>query len=216
MPAAKSLRSCRKISDEPLKTCPDCSGQLTKLISRTSFQLKGTGWYVTDYARKPESQPKSEGESKPAADSKSGAEAKSGAESKPAAESSGSGTGSRQRQPAVGLRLQERKESFLSKSLSCCFRVGYRVSSSRNCAPHRRRGPSPRATVPEKSAGKGSPRPGFRHGERTRCRLPIAGRPAGDAAAGGSGWRNPRLWTGGTRPARRGEESGWSTGYRRA
>ena len=84
----KVLEVMQKFSDEPLKTCPDCSGQLTKLISRTSFQFKGTGWYVTDYARKPESQPKSEGESKPAADSKSGAE------SKPAAESSGSGTGS--------------------------------------------------------------------------------------------------------------------------
>ena len=90
----KVLEVMQKFSDEPLKTCLDCSGQLTKLISRTSFQFKGTGWYVTDYARKPESQPKSEGESKPATDSKSGAEAKSGAESKPAAESSGSGTGS--------------------------------------------------------------------------------------------------------------------------
>ena len=90
----KVLEVMQKFSDEPLKTCPDCSGQLTKLISRTSFQFKGTGWYVTDYARKPESQPKSEGESRPAADSKSGAEAKSGAESKPAAESSGSGSGS--------------------------------------------------------------------------------------------------------------------------
>ena len=84
----KVLEVMQKFSDEPLKTCPDCSGQLTKLISRTSFQFKGTGWYVTDYARKPESQPKSEGDSKPAADSKSGAEAK------PAAESSGSGSGS--------------------------------------------------------------------------------------------------------------------------
>ena len=89
----KVIEVMQKISDEPLKTCPDCSGQLTKLISRTSFQLKGTGWYVTDYARKPESQPKSEGESKPATDSKSGAEAKAGAESKPAADSSGTGSG---------------------------------------------------------------------------------------------------------------------------
>ncbi|MDE2755486.1 MAG: zinc ribbon domain-containing protein [Acidobacteriota bacterium] len=90
----KVLEVMQKFSDEPLKTCPDCSGQLTKLISRTSFQFKGTGWYVTDYARKPESQPKSEGESKPAAESKPGAEAKSGAESKPVAESPGSDTGS--------------------------------------------------------------------------------------------------------------------------
>ena len=88
----KVLEFMQKFSDEPLKTCPDCSGQLTKLISRTSFQFKGTGWYVTDYARKPES--KSEGESKPAADAKSGSEPNAGAESKPAAESTGSGTGS--------------------------------------------------------------------------------------------------------------------------
>ena len=82
----KVLEVMQKFSDEPLKTCPECSGQLTKLISRTSFQFKGTGWYVTDYARKPEPKPKSEAESKTAAESKTGAE------SKPGAESSGSGT----------------------------------------------------------------------------------------------------------------------------
>ena len=39
-------------SDKPLKTCKSCSGKLHKLISRSSFHLKGTGWYVTDYAGK--------------------------------------------------------------------------------------------------------------------------------------------------------------------
>lgn len=39
-------------SDKPLKTCRSCSGKLHKLISRSSFHLKGTGWYVTDYAGK--------------------------------------------------------------------------------------------------------------------------------------------------------------------
>ena len=38
--------------DKPLKKCKDCLGEVTKLISNCSFQLKGTGWYVTDYARK--------------------------------------------------------------------------------------------------------------------------------------------------------------------
>lgn len=33
-------------------TCPDCRGALKKLISNTSFVLKGTGWYKTDYAQK--------------------------------------------------------------------------------------------------------------------------------------------------------------------
>ena len=39
-------------SDKPLRTCRKCSGRLHKLISRSSFHLKGTGWYVTDYAGK--------------------------------------------------------------------------------------------------------------------------------------------------------------------
>ncbi|OPY64855.1 MAG: Zinc ribbon domain protein [Syntrophorhabdaceae bacterium PtaU1.Bin034] len=39
----------QKISDEPLKECQECKGQLNRLISMCSFQLKGTGWYVTDY-----------------------------------------------------------------------------------------------------------------------------------------------------------------------
>lgn len=41
----------QKFSDEPLKTCPDCEGVVTKLISMTSFSLKGTGWYATDYKK---------------------------------------------------------------------------------------------------------------------------------------------------------------------
>jgi len=42
----------QRIHDKPLKTCTHCGGGLEKLISRSSFQLKGAGWYVTDYARK--------------------------------------------------------------------------------------------------------------------------------------------------------------------
>lgn len=39
-----------KVTDEGPKNCLDCGGQIRKLISNTSFILKGTGWYVTDYA----------------------------------------------------------------------------------------------------------------------------------------------------------------------
>lgn len=42
----------QKVSDAPLTTCPHCSGQLSKLISHSAFHLKGSGWYVTDYADK--------------------------------------------------------------------------------------------------------------------------------------------------------------------
>ena len=42
----------QKFSDKPLVKCKRCSGKLHKLISHSSFHLKGTGWYVTDYANK--------------------------------------------------------------------------------------------------------------------------------------------------------------------
>jgi putative FmdB family regulatory protein len=43
----------QKISEAPLKRCPKCKGKVEKMVSRTSFVLKGSGWYATDYARKP-------------------------------------------------------------------------------------------------------------------------------------------------------------------
>ena len=43
----------QKVSDAPLKKCKKCRGKLEKIFSRTSFQLKGSGWYVTDYSNKP-------------------------------------------------------------------------------------------------------------------------------------------------------------------
>jgi putative FmdB family regulatory protein len=43
----------RKITDETMPDCEECtSANVKKLISQTSFILKGSGWYVTDYARK--------------------------------------------------------------------------------------------------------------------------------------------------------------------
>ena len=42
----------QKFSDPVVDTCPSCAGTVQKLISRSTFHLKGDGWYVTDYARK--------------------------------------------------------------------------------------------------------------------------------------------------------------------
>ncbi|MFH2064038.1 MAG: FmdB family zinc ribbon protein [Pseudomonadota bacterium] len=53
----------QKFSDKPLTTCSKCSGKLHKLISQSSFHLKGSGWYVTDYtsnAKKSETAAKSD------------------------------------------------------------------------------------------------------------------------------------------------------------
>jgi putative FmdB family regulatory protein len=48
----KIEEALQKFSDKPLTKCKSCSGKLTKLVSQSSFHLKGSGWYVTDYAAK--------------------------------------------------------------------------------------------------------------------------------------------------------------------
>ncbi len=42
----------QKFSDPPKKSCPECRAKVRKLISAPGIQFKGTGWYITDYARK--------------------------------------------------------------------------------------------------------------------------------------------------------------------
>lgn len=68
----KNFEFMQKISETPIKKCPECGGQLAKLISSPAFHLKGTGWYKTDYAssgtqtntKTPSSTQKDSGESK--------------------------------------------------------------------------------------------------------------------------------------------------------
>jgi len=43
----------QKFSDPPVEICPACGGSVRKLISSPAIQFKGSGWYITDYAKKP-------------------------------------------------------------------------------------------------------------------------------------------------------------------
>ena len=45
----KTFEVFQRITEEPLTKCKFCEGRVNRLISQCSFQLKGTGWYVTDY-----------------------------------------------------------------------------------------------------------------------------------------------------------------------
>ena len=45
----KVFEEVQKITDKPLAECSECGGALRKLITNTSFVLKGSGWYVTDH-----------------------------------------------------------------------------------------------------------------------------------------------------------------------
>ena len=42
----------QKFSDPPIDVCPSCGGPVKKLLSSPAIQFKGTGWYITDYAKK--------------------------------------------------------------------------------------------------------------------------------------------------------------------
>jgi len=42
----------QKFSDPHVKKCPDCGGPVEQVISAPAVQFKGSGWYVTDYAKK--------------------------------------------------------------------------------------------------------------------------------------------------------------------
>lgn len=42
----------QKFSDPPVEACPKCGSAVRKLVSSPAFQFKGSGWYVTDYAKK--------------------------------------------------------------------------------------------------------------------------------------------------------------------
>ena len=87
----------RKFSDPPVTNCPTCDGSVQKLLSSPAIQFKGTGWYITDYARKPSGgQAASEqaaGESKSESKEKTASEAKSkSGESSPASKSDSGGS----------------------------------------------------------------------------------------------------------------------------
>jgi putative FmdB family regulatory protein len=96
-----TFEQVRKFSDPPLEKCPTCGGPIEKLLSAPAIQFKGTGWYITDYARKGDGggkkdagSDKSSGSSeKPSSSSEkaSGGSSSSSSDSKPSGSSSGSG-----------------------------------------------------------------------------------------------------------------------------
>jgi predicted nucleic acid-binding Zn ribbon protein len=76
----------QKISEAPLKRCPSCRKRVIKLISNSSFHLKGSGWYVTDYARKG-SKKEEKPEAKDSSEAKTKTEKKAKSSEKPKAKS---------------------------------------------------------------------------------------------------------------------------------
>ncbi|MBN2242159.1 MAG: zinc ribbon domain-containing protein [Acidobacteria bacterium] len=74
----------QKVSDAPLRKCRKCGGALRKLISSPAIQFKGSGWYITDYAKK--SAPQEEAKSKEKAPAKESCTPAASSEAKPKSE----------------------------------------------------------------------------------------------------------------------------------
>lgn len=76
----------QRFSDPLVKKCPECGGKVEQVLSAPAVQFKGSGWYVTDYAKKPAGSSASKSES---SDGKSDSSKDSGKkDSKPKAETS--------------------------------------------------------------------------------------------------------------------------------
>ena len=66
----------QKFSDKPVKKCPECGGRVEQTISAPAVQFKGSGWYVTDYAKKSGTAASSDGGSKDSKETKKDDKAK--------------------------------------------------------------------------------------------------------------------------------------------
>ena len=85
------FETIRKFSDPPIDTCPRCGQPVRKLQASPAIQFKGSGWYVTDYARK-ESSPKAKSEAVTKEGESAGADSAAQGEKKPAAADSSAST----------------------------------------------------------------------------------------------------------------------------
>ena len=60
----------QKFSDKPIRKCPECGSRVEQVVSAPAVQFKGSGWYVTDYAKKSPGSASSESGSKDTKESK--------------------------------------------------------------------------------------------------------------------------------------------------
>ncbi|MGE3538502.1 MAG: FmdB family zinc ribbon protein [Candidatus Tectimicrobiota bacterium] len=83
----------QKFSDPPAENCPTCSGSVHKLISRSAFHLKGSGWYVTDYGKNGSANGKGTSKNGTEGGESKGSESPSSSESSSSTSSSSSSSG---------------------------------------------------------------------------------------------------------------------------
>jgi putative FmdB family regulatory protein len=92
---ASKFERIQKFSDPPVEICPKCGGGVRKLLSSPAIQFKGSGWYITDYAKKSASKNDTGKSSSSSSDSASGGTSSSSSDGGGSGTSSGSESGSK-------------------------------------------------------------------------------------------------------------------------
>jgi putative FmdB family regulatory protein len=78
-----TFEKIQKFSDPPVKKCPECGGPVEQLLSAPAVQFKGSGWYVTDYARQGSEKSKTADSPSASSSEKDGAKPAEKSEAKP-------------------------------------------------------------------------------------------------------------------------------------
>jgi putative FmdB family regulatory protein len=91
---SEKLEAIQKFSDEPFTICPHCGGALKKLISSPAIKFKGSGFYITDYAKSGSGEKKSSSSSTSSSTSTSSDGSSSGSSSSSGGETKGGGSSS--------------------------------------------------------------------------------------------------------------------------
>jgi putative FmdB family regulatory protein len=106
----------QKFSDPYMKKCPDCGGVVEMVVSAPAVQFKGSGWYVTDYAKKSSAPSSSNGESGSKSESDSKNDAKGGSESKSDSETKAKKEDNSKQDSSSSSKKAEKKISSREKS----------------------------------------------------------------------------------------------------
>jgi putative FmdB family regulatory protein len=109
----KKIEVLQGFNEKPLKNCPHCGGKLRKLMSSPAIQFKGSGWYVTDYAK--QASPPAEGSSEKGSEKSSEKGSEKGSEK---ASDKGSDKSTESRSDSRELKTESKKSEKPAKKES--------------------------------------------------------------------------------------------------
>ena len=104
----------QRMTEEPLKKCPTCGAKVIKLISQSAFHLKGSGWYVTDYAKNGASKDSGGSDSKPSSDTKEASSTSSSSDTSASSSTKESSSSAKENSSSTKEKSSPTKESSAS------------------------------------------------------------------------------------------------------